>query len=78
MGLLYVICGGFSHCLSPSYYLTNYENIISCFGGYLLIIDLNPFLEMYNCGNRYLVNEIADLNKLIKEGFKNCECLVKN
>ena len=43
-----------------------------------LIIDFSPFLEMYNCGNRYLVNEIADLNKLIKEGFKNCECLVKN
>ena len=43
-----------------------------------LIIGLNPFLEMYNCGNRYLVNEIPDLNKLINEGFKNCECLIKN
>ena len=42
-----------------------------------LIIGLNPFLEMHNCGNKYLLNETTELNKLIEEDFKNCKCLIK-
>jgi len=36
------------------------------------IIDRNPLLEIINCGARAeYKNEIEDLNKVIKGGFKN-------
>jgi len=36
------------------------------------IIDRNPLLEIINCGARAeYKNEIEDLNKVIKDGFKN-------
>ena len=34
---------------------------------YISIIDKDPFIEIYNCGNRYrFKNEIEELNELIK------------
>lgn len=44
------------------------------------IIEKNPYLEIYNCGNRYkFTNEIEELNFLIKNNLlkKNCKCLKK-
>lgn len=40
---------------------------------YLFIIDKDPFIEVYNCGNRYrFKNEIEELNEIIKnDNFKN-------
>ena len=45
-----------------------------------MILDKNPLIEIYNCGNRYTFkNEIFDLNKLIENnGLKNCKCLTKD
>jgi len=44
-----------------------------------MILDKDPLIEIYNCGNRYTFkNEIFDLNKLIENnGLKNCKCLTK-
>jgi hypothetical protein len=41
------------------------------------IIDDNPLLEIYNCGNRYVYkDEINDLNKMIgNQGLSKCKCL---
>lgn len=42
------------------------------------IIDFNPFLEFYTCGNRYkFKNEVEEINKLIESGISDrCKCLV--
>lgn len=44
-----------------------------------MILDDDPLVEMYNCGNRFTFkNGIADLNKLIENnGLADCKCLVK-
>jgi len=44
-----------------------------------MILDKDPLIEIYNCGNRYTFkNGISDLNKLIENnGLKNCKCLTK-
>lgn len=46
---------------------------------YAMILDKNPLVEMYNCGNRFTFkNGIADLNKLIENnGLGNCKCLTE-
>ena len=43
-----------------------------------MIIDKNPLVELYYCGNRYsLKNEILDLNQLIEnEKLMKCKCLI--
>lgn len=45
---------------------------------YSLILDKNPFLELYHCGNRLrFKNELIDLKELIKNGgLKQCQCLI--
>ncbi len=45
---------------------------------YSLILDKDPLLELYNCGNRYAFkNEISDLNQLIRnKELDKCKCLV--
>lgn len=42
-----------------------------------MILDKNPLVEIYNCGNRYTFkNEISDLNKLINNNeLMRCKCL---
>ena len=44
-----------------------------------MILDKDPLIEMYNCGNRYTFkNGISDLNKFIDNiGLKDCKCLTK-
>ncbi|MDD2631159.1 MAG: hypothetical protein PHX39_00725 [Bacteroidales bacterium] len=44
-----------------------------------MILDKNPLVEMYNCGNRFTFkNGASDLNKLIENnGLEDCKCLVK-
>jgi len=44
-----------------------------------MIIDKDPLLEIYNCGNRYTFkNELSDLNKLLENnGLKDCKCLTE-
>jgi len=37
------------------------------------IIDLDPFLEFYECGNRGDLDRITKLNELIENNFKNCK-----
>jgi len=38
------------------------------------ILDKDPILEMYDCGNRYQYkNEIKDLNNLVKKHFETCK-----
>lgn len=43
------------------------------------IIEKEPFLELYNCGNRFTFkNGISDINKLIENnGLKECKCFKK-
>lgn len=43
-----------------------------------LIIDNNPLVKLYNCGNRHQYkDEIAQLNKIIEEGhLVNCKMVV--
>lgn len=37
------------------------------------IIDRDPFIELYNCGNRNkFKNEVKELNKLIDKNFSDC------
>jgi len=42
-----------------------------------IIIDKDPLVEIYNCGNKYTFkNVISDLNKLISNNeLKRCKCL---
>lgn len=42
------------------------------------IIDNNPFVEMYNCGNRNSYKDLSrDINRIIKNGMLNkCKCLI--
>jgi hypothetical protein len=44
-----------------------------------MIVDNDPLIEIYNCGNRYTFkNEISDLNKLINNNeLMRCKCLTK-
>lgn len=46
---------------------------------FLMIIDNDPLVEIYNCGNRHTFkNEISDLNKLINNSeLSRCDCLKK-
>jgi hypothetical protein len=42
------------------------------------VVDFEPFLEMYNCGYRYdYKNEVQQANDIIRNGFKDCKCLIK-
>jgi hypothetical protein len=42
------------------------------------MLDKNPLLELWNCGQRNLFkNEIQELNLLIEKGFPGCRQLVK-
>ncbi|MBN2237299.1 MAG: hypothetical protein JW729_07050 [Bacteroidales bacterium] len=43
------------------------------------IIEKDPFLELYNCGNRFTFkNGISDINKLVEKNvLKDCKCLKK-
>ena len=44
-----------------------------------MILDKDPLIEIYNCGNRdTFKNEISDLNKLVENnGLKDCKSLTK-
>ncbi len=46
---------------------------------YLKVADKNPFIEFYDCGNRYrFKNEIKEINKIIISGkLKECKCLTE-
>jgi hypothetical protein len=46
---------------------------------YSMILDKDPLLELYNCGNRYAFkDEVSDLNQLIRNNeLDKCKCLVK-
>ncbi len=56
------------------------ENALTISELYSMILDKDPLLELYNCGNRYsFKDEILELNKLIdKNNMKDCKCLKKN
>ncbi len=56
--------------------LTKVPSIIEL---YSKIKDKNPFLELYNCGNRHhFTNEIIEINNLIASGtLHKCKCLIK-
>lgn len=56
-----------------------YKEIPSIEQLYQLIIDKDPLLEFYNCGNRHsLQNEVKDLNNLINNShLPKCKCLKK-
>ena len=41
------------------------------------IIDSDPFTELWFCGNRSAIKSVDELNALIKNGFSNCNNLVK-
>jgi hypothetical protein len=55
---------------------SQYKEVPSLIELYNLIIDKNPLIEFYNCGNRQnLTNEIIDINNIIKENLDKCKCL---
>lgn len=37
------------------------------------VIDADPFIEMFNCGGRSAYSNIAELNEVIENNFKNCK-----
>lgn len=40
-----------------------------------MILDNNPFTELYNCGNRYqFTNEVEELNEIIDNNELNAVC----
>jgi hypothetical protein len=40
------------------------------------ILDANPIVELYSCGNRLRMdNPLAEAKRIVLEGFKNCERL---
>ena len=43
------------------------------------IKNKNPFIELYDCGNRFKFNnEVKEINQMIlKNKLKNCKCLIK-
>ncbi|MBK8404309.1 MAG: hypothetical protein IPN15_09735 [Saprospiraceae bacterium] len=43
------------------------------------IRDKNPFIELYDCGNRFkFKDEVKEINQMIlKNKLKNCKCLIK-
>ena len=58
---------------------SQYKEAPSLIELYKLIIDENPLIEFYNCGNRHnLTDELADINNIIKQGYLDkCKCLKK-
>tara|TARA_B110000902_G_scaffold246678_1_gene302031 strand:- start:453 stop:980 length:528 start_codon:yes stop_codon:yes gene_type:complete len=58
---------------------SQYKEAPSLIELYKLIIDKNPLIEFYNCGNRQnLTDELADINNIIKQGYLDkCKCLKK-
>lgn len=58
---------------------SNYKNAPSPNELYEKILDKDPLIEIYNCGNRLTFkNEIEDLNRLIEsDGLELCECFTK-
>ena len=46
---------------------------------FVQIKDKNPFIELYDCGNRFkFKDEVKEINQMIlKNKLKNCKCLIK-
>ena len=54
---------------------SEYKDVPSLIELYKMIIDDNPIVEFYNCGNRQdLTNEIIDINKIITGRLDKCKC----
>jgi len=63
----------------------NYEMYLKLEDGFsandlfVQIKDKNPFIELYDCGNRFkFKDEVKEINQMIlKNKLKNCKCLIK-
>ena len=63
----------------------NYEMYLKLEDGFsandlfVQIKDKNPFIELYDCGNRFKSkDEVKEINQMIlKNKLKNCKCLIK-